>query len=360
MARLMVLVFFFAIVGFGVWFGSMVLGAPSPFFLGSLAEQLDPPVDPVAADDAARELFTVRPGATALQIGDELKQRNLIRSSVGFRRVVDQKAVGASLAAGEYELSRSMSTSEIVDVLARGEVKRGIVLTVPEGWRAEQVADRLEVVGFASREEFLRAVANPRLIPGIEQLLADPPPTLEGYLFPWTYEVKERVSGAQAAELMLREFAQRGYEPLRRAAGSGLSAHQLLTLASIVEREAQRPEERALIASVFLNRLEEGMRLQADPTVQYVVANRDLRAAAGFGYWKNELTPTELQIDSPFNTYTRQGLPPTPICAPGEASIQAVANPARTGYLYFVARGDGSHAFANTLDEHNANIASVR
>jgi UPF0755 protein len=140
-----------------------------------------------------------------------------------------------------------------------------------------------------------------------------------------------------------------------------LSPHQVLTLASIVEREAKQASERPLIASVYLNRLAASLPLQADPTVQYAVATRDGAAASAYHYWKQDLTSADLQIDSPFNTYVVPGLPPGPICSPGEASIRAVLQPAQTDYVYFVANTDGSgtHLFARTLDEHNANVAKV-
>ncbi len=185
-------------------------------------------------------------------------------------------------------------------------------------------------------------------------------PRLEGYLFPETYEVPQQVSGSHAAELMVRMFSQRVGDAVRTPADSKLTPPQVVTLASIVEREAKVPSERATIASVYLNRLAQDMPLQADPTVQYAVATRDGAAAAAYDYWRS-LTPGDLTIQSPYNTYQHKGLPPNPICNPGEASIRAVLQPADTNYLYFVAKNDGSgtHLFARTLDEHNANVAKV-
>ena len=178
-----------------------------------------------------------------------------------------------------------------------------------------------------------------------------PPPRLEGYLFPETYEVPQKVSGPKAAEMMVRMFSQRVGTIIRSQPESKLTPHQVLTLASIVEREAKQPSERPLIASVYLNRLAADLPLQADPTVQYALATRDGPAAGAYHYWKQDLTPADLQIDSPFNTYVISGLPPGPICNPGEPSIRAVLQPAKTDYLYFVATTDGSgtHLFARTL-----------
>jgi UPF0755 protein len=234
------------------------------------------------------------------------------------------------------------------------------VATIPEGWRSEQIADRLQETGFASRDEFLSAVAAPPSVPVLDMLGTTPPPRLEGYLFPETYEVPQKVPGSRAAELMLRMFSQRVGDAVRSGSEAKLSPQQIIILASIVEREAKVPSERATIASVYLNRMAQDMPLQADPTVQYAVATRDGPAAATYNYWR-DLAPSDLEVSSPYNTYVKVGLPPAPICNPGEASIRAVLQPARTDYLYFVATTDhtGSHLFARTLEEHNANVAKV-
>jgi UPF0755 protein len=358
-ARVLVILFALVVVGAGVAVGYFVLGDSTPIFdtqIGMLAD----PLAPVDTRDSTRQVVTVRPGATAADIGADLQQRGLIRSGLMFRLAADQAGVGTSLAAGDYELSKSMSTTEIIQVLARGQVKRGLVATIPEGWRSEQIADRLEATGFSSRDEFLGAVSAPDSVPTFDVLGLSPPSRLEGYLFPETYEVAQKVPGTRAVELMLRMFGQRVGDAVRTRSESGMTAHQVLTLASIVEREAKQPAERPMIASVFLNRLAADLPLQADPTVQYAVATRDGQKAASYNYWK-ELTEADLGIDSPFNTYQVAGLPPGPICNPGEASIQAVLQPARTDFLYFVATTDGSgaHLFARTLEEHNANVARV-
>jgi UPF0755 protein len=336
-ARLLVVLFALIVVGVGVGVGYFVLGDTSSI-LGTPIGQLADPMAPVDPRDSTSVIVTVPPGATANDI------------------------VGTSLAAGDYELSKSMSTSEIIQVLARGQVKRGLVATIPEGWRSEQIADRLQETGFASRDEFLGAVAAPPSVPGLEVLTPTPPARLEGYLFPETYEVPQKVPGSRAAELMVRMFSQRVGDALRSGSEppSKLNPQQVITLASVVEREAKVPSERATIASVYLNRLAADMPLQADPTVQYAVATRDGPAAAAYNYWR-KLTPDDLQIPSPYNSYINTGLPPGPICNPGEASIRAVLQPARTDYLYFVANPDGSgtHLFARTLEEHNANVAKV-
>jgi UPF0755 protein len=332
MTRVLVIVFALIVVGVGVAVGYFIVGDATPV-LGTRIGQLADPLAPVEPQDSSKQVVTVQPGATAADIGNDLQQRGLIRS---------------------------VSTSEIIQVLAHGQVKRGLLATIPEGWRSEQIADRLETTGFAARDDFLRAIASPESVPGLELLGVAPPPRLEGYLFPQTYEVPQKVSGSRAAELMVRMFGQRMGDALRTPRESTLTPHQTLTLASIVEREAQQASERPTIASVFLNRLAGGLPLQADPTVQYAVATRDGPLAATYNYWR-DVTPADLALESPFNTYMVSGLPPGPICNPGEAAIRAVLQPAKTDYLYFVAKTDGSgaHLFAKTLDEHNANVAQV-
>ena len=359
LARILVVLFAVVVLGVGVAIGYFVLGDQSSI-LSSRIGQLADPVAPVDPQDTTKVVVTVPPGATAGDIGAELQQRGLVRSGLVFRLAAEQAGVGGSLAAGDYELSKSMSTTEIIQVLARGEVKRGLIATIPEGWRAEQIADRLDAIGFASRDEFLQAVAQPSSVPGVELVAERPPPRLEGYLFPETYEVPQKVSGSRAAELMLRMFSQRVGDALRAPTETRLTPQQVITLASIVEREARLPSERPTIASVYLNRLARDMPLQADPTVQYAVATRDGPAATAYNYWR-DLRPADLEVSSPFNTYTNSGLPPGPICNPGEAWIKSVLRPARTDYLYFVATTDGSgkHLFASTLEEHNANVARV-
>jgi UPF0755 protein len=359
-ARVLVVLFAIIVVGAGVLIGSFVLTGDSTQGLGTTLTAVADPLAPVDPDDASKQTVNVPSGATAADIGADLQKRGLVRSALAFRFAAEQSGVGSSLVAGDYELSRSMSTNEIIQVLAKGQVKRGLLATIPEGWRIEQIADRLDTTGVSTRDEFLRAVANPASVPGFDVVAVARPSTLEGYLFPETYEVPQRVSGIRAAELMLNMFSTRLGAALRQSS-SDLNAHEILTLASIVEREARVPTERATIASVFLNRLQADLPLQADPTVQYALASRDGPQAATYNYWKTDLTAADLLLDSPFNTYLNSGLPPGPICNPGEASVRAVLQPAKTDFLYFVATTDGSgtHLFARTLDEHNSNVARV-
>ncbi len=312
--------------------------------------------DAPVSDDQTRQVLVVRPGQPASDIGGELYGRGLIRSPIVFRVLVEARGVGERIEAGEYQLTPAMTTNEVVTVLSRGAARGGLTITIPEGWRAEQASQKVEALGLAPASEFLALVrapgglALPPALVGAEQ-------PLEGYLFPDTYEVGRDTDMRQLIEMMVRQLDRKLSPQLRqKAAEQGLTLHQAITLASIVEREAARPAEQPMIAGVYLNRLRAGMPLQADPTVQFAVASANLAEALGFGYWKRELTRADLQLLSPYNTYVHGGLPPGPICSPGLGAIEAVASPAQVDFLFFVARGDGSHAFARTDWEHQANV----
>jgi UPF0755 protein len=322
-----------------------------PATVRTLAGRWDAP----ASEVESRQVFTVQPGQSASEIGTELYARGLIRSPIVFRMLVETRGVGARIEAGEYTLSPTMSTNEIITVLSRGAVRRGVTVTIPEGWRAEQAAQKIETLGLATAPDVMAVVRAPQGLPVGD--LVPPGQSLEGYLFPDTYEVDREADARRLVEMMVRQFNSMLTPELRRkAAGTGLSVHQAVTLASIVEREAAQPEERPIVASVYLNRLRAGMPLQADPTVQFAVASANLAEALGFGFWKRDLTLGDLQFPSPYNTYTNRGLPPGPICSPGLDALEAVLSPAQTDYYYFVARGDGSHAFARSEPEHRENV----
>jgi UPF0755 protein len=311
---------------------------------------LDKPV----SDDTTPVVFRVEPGQSASDIGAALEKQGLIRSARLFRLMVERDGVGGRLAAGEYELSPSMSTPEVIAALAGGRVRPAPALTVPEGWRAEEIAWRLDTILPGRGQELLAVVYDDADL--AESLGVGPDGSLEGYLFPDTYELAKEQDVRALVKKMVGQFERR-FDPARReaAASLGLSVAEAVTLASIVEREAAVPEERPLIAAVYLNRLAAGMRLQADPTVQYALAKPGL-PTPGTGLWQRDLTLKDLEVASPYNTYQQAGLPPGPICNPGLAALDAVVHPATSDALYFVARGDGAHVFARTLDEHLANV----
>ncbi|MBX5489946.1 MAG: endolytic transglycosylase MltG [Chloroflexi bacterium] len=321
--------------------------------LGQLRDQIGG-IDAPVSDDPTPVLFRVEPGQSAAEIGRALEEQGLIRSARVFRILVERAGVGGQLAAGEYELRRSWSTSEIVDVLARGRVRRPAGLTIPEGWRAEEIAWKLDQQQPGAGARFLEIVYETddyRATLGL-----DAGSSLEGFLFPDTYEWRPDQPVDVLVSKMVAQFLTRFDQGLREAAAArGLSLREVVTLASIVEREAAVPEERPLIAAVYLNRLAQGMPLQADPTVQYAVAAARV-PAPGSLLWKSELSAEDLAKPSPYNTYARAGLPPGPICNPGLAALRAVVQPAATDALYFVARGDGTHVFAESADEHARNV----
>ncbi|MBX6378708.1 MAG: endolytic transglycosylase MltG [Clostridia bacterium] len=293
-------------------------------------------------------IVAVPAGATALEVGRLLEQRGVIRSALAFAAVARFRGLDGSLKAGHYALSPSLTIPALLDELVNGRVlaKR---ITVPEGYGVQQVVELLAGLGFP-RSEVLAAVADRRPVASWlppEGAVRYP---VEGYLFPDTYLLPYDVSAQQAVALMVERFrvvaGERDLE--RRAAAVGLTLHQLVTLASIVEREARFDGERPLIAAVYRNRLRAGMRLDADPTVLYAL-----------GRTGGRLYRSDLLVDSPYNTYLHQGLPPGPIASPGLASLEAVLSPADVPYLYFVAGPDGRHVFARTLAEHNRNVRNL-
>lgn len=330
--------------------------------------QLGPPLPPLTnpiddrpvSDDSTPILFVVQPGAPASEIGQDLERVSLIRSATAFRVHVALQGVGRRLSVGEYELRPNMSVPEIVDALASGRTRVSVLVTIPEGWRAEEIARHLAFRGVvSSARAFLEAVGG-RGEPADGLPLPEGASSFEGYLFPDSYDFGRNATPQEVVRRMVSEFHRSVDLNLRRrASATGLSVHQLVTLASIIEREAAQPEDRPRIAAVYHNRLALGMALQADATVQY--------ALVPFGtlpldarYWTRDLTVADLAIDSSYNTYRTRGLPPAPIANPGLASLEAAASPAEGSWLYFVATRDGSHLFAETIDQHNANVARAR
>jgi UPF0755 protein len=263
------------------------------------------------------------------------------------------------LSAGDHRLKLNSSVVEVIDLLT---VKVGvdtIRVTFPEGIRIEEMAVRAQEAGFGLAEEFLEAVDRAELPPSLQGAIPEGQDR-QGYLFPDTYILPVGSTMDDLVSLMLETFDERFSPELRAAVEArGLTIHAAVTLASIIEREAVLAEERPLMAGVFFNRLAAGDTLGADPTVQFALA-QDPASVAEFGYWKREITLEDLEIDSPYNTRKFPGMPPGPITNPGLASIQAVANATTTDLYYFVAdakKGDGSHVFAVTFEEHQANIA---
>jgi len=298
-------------------------------------------------------LIKVDPGETTADIGRKLSKEGLIRSELVFRLLVARRNLDGQLQAGEYLLRQNMPLNEIIDSLLRGRIQNNVI-TIVEGWRAEQIAEALGAQGLMDPTEFMTVVRD-GLVEFSYSFL--PPPgegrTLEGFLFPDTYEIGPTTSARDLVGAMLKRFDEVYTRPMRDAAASrGLNALQVVTLASIVEREAAVDEERPRIAAVLFNRLAQGMKLEMDPTVQYAVA----QSGSSDGWWKAQLTLDDLQVQSPYNTYVVPALPAGPIASPGVRSVLAVIEPDQTDELFFVARGDGTHAFATTREEHELNV----
>lgn len=304
-----------------------------------------------ASDDPTPVVFVVEPGATAGDIALQLKRLGLITDAELFRQLARYEKADSKLEAGRYELRANMTMGEIIEVLQHGRLEE-IAVTIPEGWRAEQIAEMLSEEVGVDAEEFLALVQDGYFE---HQFLQNRPAeaTLEGFLFPDTYLLPVQPTAFGIIERMLADFDRRFTAEMRQAASEReMTIYQVVTLASIVEREAVVADERPLIAGVFLNRLEEDMNLDACPTVQYALGYQEDTGQ----WWKIPLALEELeQVNSPYNTYLHRGLPPGPICNPGLASVRAVLEPVESDYLYFLAKGDGSHAFARTFEEHLQN-----
>ncbi|MBP7228600.1 MAG: endolytic transglycosylase MltG [Longilinea sp.] len=302
--------------------------------------------------DAGVQTFDIAPGETVNLITFRLQEDGLIRNADALRLYLIYAGLDTRIQAGRYQLSAAQSALEIAQQL-REAVPNELIFGVLAGWRAEEIAASLPYSGLnITPEQFLLVVYQPGLsgLPEPWRSMV----SLEGFLMPGQYPVERSISAEELILPMLMHFDQEVGDDLRqRYAAQGLDVREAVILASIVEREAVMQDEQAVIASVFLNRLQQGMRLESDPTVQYAVG---YDAGRG-GWWVNPLTAADLAIDSPYNTYRVYGLPPGPIANPGLQALQAVAYPAQTNYFYFRARCDGSgrHAFAVTYEEHLQN-----
>ncbi len=310
-------------------------------------------VETPAGDDPTVVVFTINPGETAATIAPRLQRQGLVTDAQLFRWLVRYRGVDAQLEAGDYELRADMTMDEITESLQHGRLK-DVSATIPEGKRSEEVAALLEEQGLVDGQTFMALVESGEFAYDFSYDHPEgAPSSIEGFLFPETYRIPVDYGAAQIIDLMLLAFGQAFSPEMRQmAADKGMSIYEVVTLASIVEREAVLAEERPIIANVYLNRLEQGMYLQSDPTVQYALGYQEDTGQ----WWKIPMSLEEdVPFDSPYNTYLYPGLPPGPICSPGLASIRAVLEPADTNYLFFFSKFDGSHAFAETYEEHLRN-----
>jgi UPF0755 protein len=295
--------------------------------------------------DHAKVRVVVPRGASFRVAADSLQARGIVRSSRVFRLYAKLKGRDRAIKPGTYQLQRGAPYGQLVDALVSG---RGIVhvVTIVEGWELRQIVPQLARALGVSADSVDAAVRDTVLLHRLDV----PTPTLEGYLFPATYSFADGTTARQAVTQMVQRF-EAAWKPEwnARLQSLALTRHDAVTLASIVEREARRPEERPVIAAVYYNRLRKGMRLQADPTVQYAL-----------GRHVERVLYKDLEIDSPYNTYRVSGLPPGPIAAPGAPSLEAAVNPAKVPFLYFVAAPDGHHEFRATMAEHEVAVGIAR
>ncbi len=298
----------------------------------------------------AEQSFRVDAGEPVASIANRLQEAGLIGDANALRIYLVYSGLDKTIQAGDYTLSPSLSAMDIADAL-QDATPAQITFTVFPGWRMEEIAASLPTSGLSiTPDAFLAAAQTPPA--GLDFLVGAA--TSEGFLFPDSYTLPRVMTASQLVTELARNFALHLSPDMREGfARHGLTVYQAVTLASIVQREAVVPDEQPLIASVFLNRLEAGMKLESDPTVQYALGYDE----TGKTWWKNPLTLDDLSFDSPYNTYLYPGLPPAPIGNPSLGALQAVAFPAQTPYYYFRARCDGSgqHAFAETFAGHLAN-----
>ena len=300
-----------------------------------------------ASHEPAERIVTIAPGTSLRQIATQLTENGLLRHRWMFVLYVTWLAPGPHLQAGEYSLSTSMSPAQIAAILRSGKV-RYHTLTIPEGATIRDIATLVGVLGLGQAQTILDLAHDTAFIASLG-LTA---PSLEGYLFPDTYRLPRGMQERALLTLMVRTL-QANYTPEigTQADRLGFSQHEILTLASLIEKEAQIDDERFLIAAVYHNRLRHGMRLQCDPTVIYALGTQ----------FDGNIRKADLRIDSPYNTYRYAGLPPGPIANPGRRAIEAAIAPAAVDYLYFVAmRQDGRHKFSTTLAEHNQAVRTYQ
>lgn len=290
-----------------------------------------------APSDLVTEIVAVKKGDTMRSVAHALAERNIVRSEAFMYRIA-QATGRTAVIAGRYKVHPGTTAFEIVQKINRGDIIRRKV-TIPEGYNIYQIAKRLQQNEVVRADAFLALVADPAFLASI----GINAPLAEGYLFPDTYTFAEDAD-PRAVITMMHNRLQKVLDgldlsPLKK---HSMDLHALLTLASMVEKEARVPQERRYIAAVFHNRKRLGMRFDCDPTVRYAVKR-----------WKGPIYRSDLNSNSPYNTYVHAGFPPTPICSPGRDAIRASLNPEKVSFLYFVARNDGSHYFSTTVQEHN-------
>lgn len=299
---------------------------------------------PFSGYSGTEQFVEIPAGASTREIGRRLVAAGVVEDEDLFRASLWWSGRARELKAGEYRFDRALSPLEVVDVVSRGEVYSRRV-TFPEGLTILEMARIYEARGLGTAASFIDAAKNVSLIAELDPVARD----LEGYLFPETYALPRATPASRLIAMMVERFKVSFPEALRdQAAEQGFTVREMVTLASLVEKETGKAEERSIVAAVYRNRLRIRMGLQADPTVVYALQKA--------GRYDGNIRRDDLAFDSPYNTYKYAGLPPGPIASPGKAALEASLAPADVEYLYFVSRNDGSHVFSTTLTEHNRNV----
>ena len=288
----------------------------------------------------APQFILLRPGSTTKKIARDLKDAGLIRSEWAFLALHSWRV--KTLKAGEYKFDRPASAREVYDRIARGDIFAHPV-TIPEGYNIFDIAAAVEQAGLGARADFIKAAHEKALIADLDPQAQ----SLEGYLFPDTYEFTRTQNMHDMAAAMVRRFRQTAQQ-----INLTTDVHRVVTMASIVEKETSVPEERPMVAGVYYNRLAKNSLLAADPSVVY--------GSLLIGKYDGVIRQSDLALDSPYNTYKYAGLPPGPIANPGRAALEAAMHPAQTDFFYFVSDGQGHHRFAATAAEHQRNVDAYR
>jgi UPF0755 protein len=304
--------------------------------------------EPYKGYAGSEQFIIIRQGAGSAEIGRRLSDAQVVSDDRLFRAALWWTGQGRSLKAGEYRFDHPLSAVEVIDVLARGDVYARRI-TFPEGLTIEEMSKLYESQTFGAAREFVTAAKNVERIRDLAPDAID----LEGYLFPETYALPRGTPASRLVDAMVDRFRIVYNDEMRaRARMQGLTTRQVVTIASLVEKETAKADERPVVAAVYRNRLKIGMAMQADPTIVYALEKAHR--------YNGNIRREDLTLESPYNTYKYPGLPPGPIASPGKASLEAALLPADVGYLYFVSRNDGSHVFAETLAQHNANVRTFQ
>jgi UPF0755 protein len=365
MRRFLATTFVLLILAAGVYFFIGYIPTRAMMMYGAPAEHLDviqrieysaklvfygdgliKPLDP----NGAEQKFSISAGESAFSVANRLQQAGLISDAQAFLDYLVYTGLDLTLQSGDYKLSPALSIVEIANKM-QDSTPEDVIFVILPGWRMEEIAAALPTSGLDIHpEDFLSASKTP---PAVLDFIPESS-AMEGFFFPDSYTVPRATSTYQLLDLIARNFAQHITDDMKKGFEvQGLNIYQAVTLASLVEREAQRRDEMPLIASVFLNRLKVGMNLGSDPTVQYALGYDSAKQT----WWKNPLSLDDLKFDSPYNTYIYAGLPPAPISNPGLEALQAVAFPQESPYYFFQAKCDNSgyHNFSVTFEEHVAN-----